>query len=109
MFTLTYTVEFHAAHHLPDYQGKCARVHGHNWKADIECRSETLNKQGMVVDFDLLKGIVPDHQDLNEWMEDAPTTESVACEIYQRLKRAAVPVSGVTVWETERGRVCYTE
>lgn len=108
MFELTYTVEFHASHLLPEYNGPCSRCHGHNWIADIECKAETLNDHGMVADFDVLKKSVPDHHHLNDWMQAPPTTENVAAEIFHRLKNQGVPVVAVTVWETARGRVRYT-
>jgi len=35
-YTLKILADFAAAHTLRDYPGDCSRMHGHNWKLEIE-------------------------------------------------------------------------
>jgi len=64
--------EFSAAHFLSHYQGKCERLHGHNYRVRLWARGEKLNEGGMLVDFSLLKKILKevlsllDHSCLND-------------------------------------------
>lgn len=54
------------AHALTDYQGPCARIHGHSWKAAINVEFAELNHSQMGVDFSELKQVekwVNDHWD----------------------------------------------
>ena len=56
---LSKRVFFEAAHRLTDYEGKCKRIHGHNWIVDIVLTTNReLDKTGFVVDFGDLKKIV---------------------------------------------------
>lgn len=48
------TFKFEAAHQLPGYDGKCARLHGHSYRFEVRlagCREESGPKRGMVHDF----------------------------------------------------------
>lgn len=107
MFTLTYKREFHAAHHLSADSGPCRKNHGHNWIAEFTCQSDDLDDNGMLVHFDVLKSVCPDHEDLNEWMSAPPTTENVARELFDRLAAQGVPIMRVRLWENERASVTY--
>lgn len=49
--------EFDAAHYLPEYNGKCERLHGHTYKLVVKVEG-TPDKEGMVIDFIRLKNIV---------------------------------------------------
>lgn len=100
---------FEAAHFLPDYAGKCQRLHGHTYKVEIEIEGP-VKPDGMVMDFSVLKGVLRsvdlDHQLLNdiEGMDKNPTAENMAVWIAKKL--LATPgidmscLSAVTVWET---------
>lgn len=74
--------KFDAAHRLPNYPGKCANLHGHTWSVDIEVEGLIDNKNGMVMDFTLLKKAasslieVLDHQIVNEYISN-PTCENI--------------------------------
>ncbi|GCA81549.1 6-carboxy-5,6,7,8-tetrahydropterin synthase [Microcystis aeruginosa NIES-2521] len=35
---------FEAAHHLPHYEGKCRRLHGHSWLGRVYVKSNHLPK-----------------------------------------------------------------
>lgn len=58
MFKVVKEVEWSAAHRLLNYEGKCSRLHGHSWRAVFTFESENLNKDGMVVDFAIIKKII---------------------------------------------------
>lgn len=51
-------VSFDAAHVLQGYAGKCGNLHGHTYKLEVSVQSESSNKMGMVVDYNILKPIV---------------------------------------------------
>ncbi|MFH1961600.1 MAG: 6-carboxytetrahydropterin synthase QueD [bacterium] len=111
MYKVMVEREFSAAHHINEYQGECQRLHGHNWRIQIIACSNILNKLGIVVDFRdmenaLDKVIQPlDHQCLNqlsEFSEKNPTSETIAEHIYTQLTLLSpdIPVTEVRVWET---------
>lgn len=52
---------FSAAHRLSDYDGKCARPHGHSWVVDIEIESEKLERNGLMIDFNDINTLVEDY------------------------------------------------
>ena len=43
--------KFCAAHRLPNYDGPCNRVHGHNYRFEVEIRGEPDPHSGMILDF----------------------------------------------------------
>ncbi len=121
MFELTVEMPFSAAHCLPDHPGRCARLHGHSYRALIMVAGERLNAQGMVVDFGDLKElcgrvIAPlDHTYLNElpaFAEAAPTAEAIAQHIYREMMsqlQGVVKLARVTVYESETSFATYWE
>lgn len=60
--TVTRTIRWCAAHRLILHGGKCKRVHGHNYKADISVCGPVDPDTGMVVDFGHLKA-------MQEWVD----------------------------------------
>lgn len=82
MYYIEKTFEISASHRLQlDYESKCQRTHGHNWKITVFCKSHELDANGMVVDFSEVKRKVKevlDHQDLNEVLPFNPTAENIA-------------------------------
>ena len=121
-YTLRVLTEFAAAHSLRGYSGSCSRLHGHNWKLEVEVRSGTLDDIGMAVDFREIKRIARgvtdelDHRYLNElepFTEVNPTAENIAAHCYReigrRLNGPGLAVSAVTVWENDRACVRYAE
>ena len=77
MYYVSKKLEIAASHHLTtEPPTKCSRLHGHNYKVEIFCRSEELDANGMVTDFGLIKARVYDmldHRDLNEVLPFNPT------------------------------------
>jgi len=121
MFELTVEMPFSAAHRLPEHPGRCARLHGHSYRALVTVTGDRLNAQGMLVDFGDLKElcgrvITPlDHTYLNElpaFAEAAPTAEAIAQHIYREVKsqlQGAVKLARVTVHESETSFATYRE
>lgn len=124
MFELTVEVAFSAAHCIRGHSGRCARLHGHNYRVVVTVAGEKLNEQGMVIDFGELKAVCAtaidplDHSYLNEldaFTETNPTAEALARHLYQkiggRMAEAAkdVKVAAVTVYESERSYATYRE
>jgi 6-pyruvoyltetrahydropterin/6-carboxytetrahydropterin synthase len=121
-YTLKVLADFASAHTLRGYPGACSRMHGHNWKVEAEVEATALNEIGMAIDFKDIKKEVRaiaaelDHyylNDLEPFKEINPTAEHIARYFYQelaaRLNTADIRVSALTLWETERACVRYTE
>jgi len=125
MYTLTVETSFDAAHYLRGYQGKCANLHGHTWKIQVELQGIALSKIGILVDFKEVKSIVNnlidsefDHQNLNEhpsFQNANPTAENLSKYIFEELQSAfeiqAVPaeLTSVTVFESDHCGATYNE
>lgn len=82
MFFVQKELEISSAHSIrTSKNGKCEKLHGHNWQVIVHCKSQNLNNEGMVTDFTEIKKIVHeklDHQNLNEILDFNPTTENIA-------------------------------
>ena len=82
-------MEISGAHQLSlPYESKCRGLHGHNWIIIVYCESETLDENGMVVDFSKVKELVHgklDHQFLNDVVDFNPTAENMAQWICERV------------------------
>lgn len=108
MYYISKSFEIAASHHLVlDYPSKCRRVHGHNYSITIWCRSESLDKNGMVVDFGVVKSEVfdkIDHKDLNEVLPFNPTSENLAKWICDRVPNCYK----VSVQETKGNLAVYS-
>jgi len=121
-YTLKIVTDFASAHTLRDYPGDCSRMHGHNWKVEAEVVARQLDAVGMGVDFKVIKQATRDicrqldHRYLNDlepFTSINPTAENIAAYLYKELSGQIngpqVQVSAVTLWETERACVRYTE
>jgi 6-pyruvoyltetrahydropterin/6-carboxytetrahydropterin synthase len=121
MFELTIIEEFEAAHRLPEYEGKCCRLHGHNWRVEVVVRGTELDSSGLLIDFKVLKSHVAevlltlDHYYLNEteaFLNVPPTAEHIAKYVYERLTGHSafvdrVKIYAVKVWESPRSCAAY--
>ena len=63
MIRITKEFKFEMAHALHGYDGLCKNIHGHSYKLFVTVKGEIKNnkgnaKDGMVLDFDVLKSIV---------------------------------------------------
>ena len=121
MYELTISEEFEAAHRLPEYDGKCCRLHGHNWRVEVAVRGKELDSSGLLIDFKILKSHVAevlatlDHYYLNEldaFVSLPPSAEHIARYIYDMLAEKPtfgdrVRVYTVKVWESPRSCAAY--
>lgn len=82
MYYVRKRLEISAAHRLNlSYPSKCTSMHGHNWIITVDCKSKTLNADGMVEDFTVIKqkiSSVLDHACLNDVLPFNPTAENIA-------------------------------
>lgn len=89
MYEVKKRIEISAAHSLSlSYESKCGSLHGHNWIIDVYLRSETLNADGMVMDFTHIKDRVRDkfdHKVINDVVDFNPTAENLAKYICDEL------------------------
>ena len=121
-YTLKILADFAAAHTLRDYPGDCSRMHGHNWKLEVEVTATALNQHDMGMDFKTIKTATRDlaktldHRYLNDippFDTLNPTAENIAQYFYQQLSTIlnidTANISGVTLWETDRACVRYRE
>ncbi len=121
-YTLKVVSDFASAHTLRGYPGQCSRMHGHNWKVEAEVEATTLDDTGMAIDFKEIRRQVKsitdrlDHYYLNEippFDDINPTAENIAAYLYRELaeaiERPGLKVAAITLWETERACVRYSE
>ena len=139
MYHLKTEAHFDSAHFLAGYNGKCANIHGHCWKLEVEISGEELQsngeKRGMLIDFGDLKKAVRaaadsfDHTLIYEKgslkaatlaalgdegfslteVAFRPTAENLAKYFYDMLTAQSLPISRVTVYETPENCAYYEE
>lgn len=100
---------FEAAHRLPFVpEGhKCARLHGHSFRAEVHVAGPIEDATGWVMDYGDVRTIAGpvigelDHRYLNEieGLEN-PTSEVIACWIWDRLAPRLGGLAAVVVRET---------
>ena len=82
MFYLVKKIEISAAHRLSlNYESKCSNTHGHNWDITVHLKSQTLDENGMIMDFSKIKKLIKeplDHKVLNDIFDFNPTAENIA-------------------------------
>lgn len=98
-YELNKDMHFAAAHFIPaEEAGKCSRVHGHTYFANLTIAGDELDDCGFLVNFAVLKQLVHDRFDHGLLNDDTelfdgkdgsrfPTTEVVArtvCELVQQ-------------------------
>jgi 6-pyruvoyltetrahydropterin/6-carboxytetrahydropterin synthase len=131
MYRVTEIVDFCYGHRLLRYQGKCAHLHGHNGKVEIELAAGSLNDQSMVADFsdigrivkafidqnldhrmllhreDPLVEVLRRHDEPLFLMDSDPTAEAIARVIYDYAQSQGLKVSEVRLWETDTSVASY--
>jgi len=131
MYSATEIVDFCYGHRLLRYQGKCAHLHGHNGRVEIELAAPALDGQSMVADFSdigrIVKGFIDQHLDhrmllhrddplvpvLRKYdepiylMDSDPTAEAIARLIYEHAAAQGLKVSAVRLWETPTSVASY--
>lgn len=133
MFSVLRVIHFSYGHRLLNHPGKCARLHGHNGKVIVEISSERLNDQKMVMDFydirKVVKSWIDNHLDHRMILcksdpltpvlqkagesivilEENPTAETLARWIFEETKKQGIPVSKISLWETEDSAAVYQD
>lgn len=124
MYEVTVEQHFSAAHRLVDYPGKCANIHGHNYKVQVTAEGPELDGIGMLLEFELIKkALAPwidkfDHGFLNEippFDRVNPTAENIARFLYEEVEKAirqaetpaGMRISCVRVLETDKCSAAY--
>ena len=118
MFEIKVKADFSAAHNLRNYEGKCEKLHGHNWIVEAAFRYKKLDENGLAVDFRIAKAALKDaieeldHSYLNEsghFKKTNPTSENISKFIFDRIKKKVGSIHSVAVWENERSCAIYSE
>ena len=117
MYTVRVEAGFSAAHFLSRYEGKCERLHGHNYRVRVYAAGSDLDSSGMLLDFTKLKAALRevcgglDHRLLNEEpaFEDSPSAERISRFIFQALaeRMPGAPLSAVEVFESDTSMARY--
>ena len=120
MYEITVISYFSGAHRLRYLHGRCEELHGHNWKVEVSVVSNRLGKEGVAIDFGVLKEKVEkvlkplDHHYLNDlpyFSGREPSSENIAKYIFDKLKkelnRYSVNLKKVTAWESETSCATY--
>ena len=122
LFEIKVISSFAAAHNLKDFRGKCENLHGHNWKVEVVLRGESLESNGILVDFGEVKAATRealeevDHKYLNElpfFSQNNPSSENVARFLFEKLS-AKLNTGGrrlhsVSAWESADACATYME
>ena len=133
MYSVTKRIDFCYGHRLLDYEGICKHPHGHNAVAEIEIRTDSLDKRNMVADFGDIKRVVktwvdreldhkmilrhddpllPSLRQLGEpvfVLDTNPTVERIAKLIFDEISKSGLPVVRVKVWETPTSFAIYAD
>ncbi len=131
MFRITREVTFSYGHRLLRYEGKCARLHGHNGRLRVTLGAQDLNAAGMVVDFVDVKLALAgwleetlDHRMILNREDPAvvqleaigeplcvvdfnPTAENLARYVFERLRELGLPVIEIELRETDGCAAAY--
>ena len=120
MYEITVLSHFSGAHRLRYLHGRCEELHGHNWKIEVSVGSSRLGKEGVVIDFKILKEKVEkilrslDHTYLNDlpyFSGSEPSSENIAKYIFDRLKGELkghhATLKKVSAWESETSCATY--
>ena len=106
---------FDAAHSLEDYDGKCARLHGHRWWLSVKLGGR-LNKQFMVCDFTQVKKELKevlerlDHYYLNDVLEwHMPTCEWLLAHLFAELNLRLKGLKEIELSETDENKAAITD
>jgi 6-pyruvoyltetrahydropterin/6-carboxytetrahydropterin synthase len=122
MYELRIISQFAAAHQLSGFEGGCENLHGHNWKIEVTVTGMELGKNGLLIDFKLIKEATKraldelDHKFLNEldaFRSLNPSSENIARHVFESISRSlksqGLRVSKVTAWESDSACASYLE
>lgn len=102
-----------AAHFLPNYEGKCKNLHGHNYMIRLHCEGVPDPKTGMVIDFHEVEAAFKpvfeavDHKLLNDILPN-PTAELFAMWVWRQTAPKLHSLRLVEVDEMDGYTVSYS-
>ena len=112
MFEVAYETTFCATHRLTDEGRPIEPLHGHDWRVEAVAAGESLDRIGVVVDFEHLKEAVSEvaarfhYKDINEhpaFQGKSTSAEVVARYFVEEVRKGLGPEGGllrrVRVWE----------
>lgn len=132
-FQISKEISFCYGHRLLNYSGKCRHLHGHNGRVELILDGIELDDRGMLVDFGDVKAPMKEWIDQNldhrmllnrndpiisylestgeplYLMEENPTAENIAKQIYVVAKSMRLPITQVRFWETDTSTASYRE
>jgi len=100
---------FEAAHLLPNVPAghQCGRLHGHSFRIQIHVAGDVDPHSGWIMDFAEIKSAFKpiydrlDHYYLNDIPGlDNPTSENLACWVWQQLKPTLPALCKIVIQET---------
>jgi 6-pyruvoyltetrahydropterin/6-carboxytetrahydropterin synthase len=121
MYEVTIKKSFAAAHHIKEIGGKCEALHGHNFLVEVSVAAKSLNDEGLLIDFRVVKRWTEeildqiDHTYLNEleyFKTMNPSSEQIARFLFDKIdekaRQANTHLARVTVWESENSCATYS-
>ena len=118
MYEIKIKEHFSAAHNLKNYKGKCEHLHGHNWNIEAVFSFDSVDKDGMAIDFKDAKSLVSsaieklDHSYLNDLAALKgmnPTSENIAKFIFDAVCAGNNNIKSISVWENDSSCATYLE
>lgn len=119
LVSVTKEFTFDSCHYLKMYEGKCANLHGHTYKLQVELFGD-LDSRGMVVDFGDIKKVINeliidnvDHKNLNEVYSFNTTAENMVVYFYEIISAYLrginhdIHLLSVRLWETPTSFATY--
>jgi 6-pyruvoyltetrahydropterin/6-carboxytetrahydropterin synthase len=120
MYAVSTEIKFKAGHYLRLFGSQAEQNHQHDWRVRVTVESENLDQDGLVMDFqeleEELRAVVqplgkPEAiNELSEFARENPSTERLACYIYDSLINKLpdeIRLCEVEVWETPDCRAIY--
>jgi len=121
VFEVAYETTFCATHRLTDGARPIEPLHGHDWRVEAVAAGESLDKIGVVVDFEHLKEAVGEvaarfhYKDMNEhpaFQGKSTSAEVVARYFFEEVRKGLGPEGGllrrVRVWEAPGCSATYS-
>lgn len=112
MFEVTYETTFCATHRLTDAGRAIEPLHGHEWRVEAVAAGATLDRIGVVVDFEHLKKAVGEvasrfhYKDMNEhpaFAGQSVSAETVARYFFDEVRKGlgddGRSLQRVRIWE----------
>jgi len=122
VFEVAYETTFCATHRLTEGGRPLEPVHGHDWRVEAVAAGETLDRIGVVIDFEHLKKVLAEvasrfhYKDVNEhaaFAGQSPSAEAVARHFFLEVRKGLGDegrlLRRVRVWEAPGCSATYSE